>query len=85
MRYQKNPTKTVPETTVPKGLGESAPKATGVSAVVVAEVDDAEQVAFRICQHDEIRIIRITVPVDPARSQRHQSVGATGSPWLHTP
>jgi hypothetical protein len=37
----------------------------GHSAMLVAEVDDAETVAVRICQHDEVRVVRIAVPVDP--------------------
>jgi hypothetical protein len=30
----------------------------------VAEVDDAEAIAVRVCEHDEVRIVGIAVPLD---------------------
>src|ERR1022692_4043986 len=43
------------------------------SAVLVAEVDNAETVAVRGGQHAEVRVVWIAVPVNPLSSQRHQA------------
>ena len=44
------------------------------SKPVVIDVDDAEYVAFGICQHDEVRIVGIAVPVNTASAERHRPV-----------
>jgi hypothetical protein len=44
----------------------------------MAEVDDAEPVAVRVGEHDEIRVVRIAVPVDPLRTYRHETIHLGG-------
>jgi hypothetical protein len=43
-----------------------------VSVNVVGEVDDAETVAVRICEHDKVWIVRVTIPADALGSERHE-------------
>lgn len=40
--------------------------------MLVAQVNNAEPVPVWIFQHDEVRILRVAVPVDPASAERHQ-------------
>ena len=40
--------------------------------MLMAQVDDAEPVALGILQHDEVRILRVAVPVDPPGTERHE-------------
>ena len=47
-------------------------------ASAVAEIDDAEPVAVRIGQNDEVGILREAVPGDGLRAQRQQPVGLRG-------
>src|ERR1035437_4875253 len=44
-----------------------------LSATIMAEVDDAESIAVRICEHDEVRVLRIAVPVDPFGPKGHKT------------
>ena len=40
--------------------------------MLIAQVDDAEPVAFGVFQHDEVRILRVAVPADPSGAERHE-------------
>jgi hypothetical protein len=45
-----------------------------VLAILVAEIDNAEPVPVGIFQHDEVRILREAIPVDPPGAERHEPV-----------
>lgn len=38
----------------------------------MTQVDDAEPVAVRVGQHDEVRVVRVAIPVHPLSSEGHQ-------------
>src|ERR1700689_5168612 len=38
----------------------------------MTQVDNAEPIAFRIFQHDEVRVLRVAVPVDPPGAKRYK-------------
>lgn len=38
----------------------------------MAQVDDAETVALGIFQHDEVRVLRVAVPVHAPGTERHE-------------
>lgn len=44
----------------------------GRLGMLIAQVDDAEPVAFGIFQDNEVRILRIAVPVHPPGAERHE-------------
>ena len=40
--------------------------------MLMAQVDNAEAIAFGIFQHDEVRVLRVAVPVDPPSAKRYE-------------
>ena len=39
----------------------------------MAQVDDAESVAFGIGEHNEVRIVRISIPIDALSTERDEA------------
>src|SRR5215470_8770659 len=43
--------------------------------MLMAQVDNAEPIPVWIFQHNEVRILRVAVPVDPPGTERHETRG----------
>ena len=41
----------------------------------MAQIDDAEPVAFRVSEDDEVRVIRVEIPVDDFGTERNKTLG----------
>src|SRR5688572_1924243 len=45
---------------------------------LVAQIDDAEAVALRICEDDEVRVFRVSVPIDTLGAERQEPLDLSG-------